>query len=158
METKERVRGPARRAPVESRSTVAEVQPRSRMRLARHLVGMFVAMCLGMAIGPFLFSLALGTSADDALRDHPIGFVLVMGTSMTAPMVGWMLHLGHSRRSSAEMAIVMAAPAVPLICLKLGGVISGPVCGVYCIAATLAMIALIVYRRDDYRDAARAHA
>ena len=52
------------------------------------------------------------------------------------------------------MAAVMLAPALPLIVAKATGVVGGPVCGAYCLVATLAMVALIVVRRDAYRSIA----
>jgi hypothetical protein len=115
---------------------------------------MFLAMYLGMALGPSLFLLAVGLSFDEALREHAAGFLLVMASSMTAPMIAWMLHRGHSRRGAAEMGLVMFAPALPLIFLVVAGVISGPICGTYCLASTVAMVALVVYRRGEYRTTA----
>jgi hypothetical protein len=44
----------------------------------------------------------------------------------------------------------MIVPAVPLICLRLLDVISGPICGVYCLATIVAMAVVMVYRRSDY--------
>jgi hypothetical protein len=40
--------------------------------------------------------------------------VLVMGFNMTVPMVAWMRHRGHGRRSSAEMGL--ALPSVSVSC------------------------------------------
>jgi uncharacterized membrane protein len=56
------------------------------------------------------------------------------------------------------MAVAMIAPALPLVALKIGHVISGPVAGPYMSASMVAMIALIVYRRREYQRAAAAHA
>jgi hypothetical protein len=69
-----------------------------------------------------------------------------------------MLYRGHSRRSAAEMAAAMIAPALPFVCLRLGHVISGPVAGPYMGASMVAMVALIVYRRREYQRAAAADA
>ena len=44
----------------------------------------------------------------------------------------------------------MVVPAVPLICLRLLDVISGPICGLYCLATIVAMVAVMLYRRSDY--------
>jgi hypothetical protein len=44
----------------------------------------------------------------------------------------------------------MVIPAVPLICLRLVDIISGPICGVYCAATIVAMVAVMLYRRSDY--------
>ena len=48
------------------------------------------------------------------------------------------------------MAAAMVAPALLLICLRLVDVISGPICGVYCLTTIVAMVAVMVYRRSDY--------
>ena len=48
------------------------------------------------------------------------------------------------------MATAMILPAVPLICLRLLDVISGPICGIYCLATIVAMVSLMLYRRSDY--------
>jgi hypothetical protein len=69
---------------------------------------------------------------------------------MTMAMVTWMRHRGHNWRSSAEMGAAMIIPAVPLISLRVVGVIGGPICGVYCFATIVAMVVLTLYRRNDY--------
>ena len=54
------------------------------------------------------------------------------------------------------MAVAMVIPAVPLICLRLLDVISGPICGVYCFTTIVAMVVVMLYRRADYGVAASA--
>jgi hypothetical protein len=49
----------------------------------------------------------------------------------------------------------MVIPAVPLICLRLLDVISGPICGIYCVTTILAMVVVMLYRRSDYGVPAR---
>ena len=46
--------------------------------------------------------------------------------------------------------------AVPLICLRLLDIISGPICGVYCFTTIVAMVVFMLYRRADYGVAASA--
>jgi hypothetical protein len=128
-----------------------------RSHFFRHLVEMYLAMQIGMALGTVSFAVALGASASEARQRHPIAFLLVMALTMTAPMVAWMLHRGHSWRSAGEMAAVMIAPALTLIGLMIGHVITDSACGVYMSASTITMIALIVHRRDEYRVTAEAH-
>lgn len=48
------------------------------------------------------------------------------------------------------MAAAMIIPAVPLICLRLLDAISGPICGVYCLATVAAMVVVMLYRRSDH--------
>ena len=129
---------------------------RSRLHLVRHLVEMFAAMMAGMMLGAGLFGAAIGASVPDARREHAVAWVLVMTLDMTAPMVAVMLYRGHSRRSAAEMAAAMIVPAVPIVALQLSDAVGESVGGAYMSISTLAMIALIIYRRDEYRTAARS--
>jgi hypothetical protein len=118
----------------------------------QHFLEMFAAMWIGMAAGRPVFLAITGlSSTSQASRLYPAQSVLSMGLSMTVPMVAWMLFRGHGWRNSAEMAAAMLVPAIPFIILcslhVLGG---GPANGVYMMLSTLAMIGLMVYRRDVY--------
>jgi hypothetical protein len=74
-----------------------------------------------------------------------------MALSMTVPMVAWMLFRGHGRRNSAEMAAAMVVPAIPFIILcSLHVLAGGPANGIYMVLSTLAMLGLMLYRRDVY--------
>jgi hypothetical protein len=119
---------------------------------------MFLAMWIGMPLGRVIFAALFGSASNEAVRQHDVAWTLIMAFAMTAPMVALMLYRGHSRRSTAEMAVAMIAPALPLVALNVGQVITGPVAGPYMSASLVAMIALIVYRRREYRMAAAAHA
>jgi hypothetical protein len=129
-----------------------------RFHFVRHLVEMFVAMWIGMPLGRVLFAAFFGSASNEAVRQHDVAWTLIMAFAMTAPMVAVMLYRGHSRRGAAEMAAAMIAPALPFVALKIGHMSTGPVSGAYMGASMVAMIALIVYRRSDYRTAAAAHA
>ena len=48
------------------------------------------------------------------------------------------------------MGASMVLPAAPIIVLYWLGVIPAPLCGLYCLFSTLAMVVLMVYRRTDY--------
>ena len=133
---------------------ISVIHARGRFHFARHLVEMMVAMWIGMPLGRGLFAAIYGSGSDEALRQHDVTWALLMAVAMTVPMVAIMLYRGHSQRSAAEMAAVMVAPALPLVVLKLAHVITGPVAGPYMGVSMLAMIALIVYRRREYRAAA----
>jgi hypothetical protein len=111
---------------------------------------MALAMMVGMMVSAAIFLSAVGMTAAEAMRQHAVLFVVLQAAGMTVAMVAWMRHRGHAWRSSAEMAAAMVVPAVPLVCLRLLGVISGPICGVYCLATIVAMVALMLYRRSDY--------
>jgi hypothetical protein len=129
-----------------------------RFHFVRHLVEMMVAMWIGMPLGRGIFAAVYGSASNDAVRQHDIAWTLLMAVAMTVPMVAVMLYRGHSRRSAGEMAAAMIAPALPFVALKVGDVITAPVAGPYMGASMVAMIALIVYRRREYRQAAAVHA
>jgi hypothetical protein len=112
---------------------------------------MTLAMMVGMIVGAAVFLSAVGMQADEALRRYPVVFTLVMVLSMTVPMVAWMRHRGHAWRSCSVMVAAMVVPAIPLICLRLAHVISGPVCSSYCAASVLAMVLVMLHRRSEYR-------
>lgn len=122
----------------------------------RHLLEMLAAMLAGMIPAAAVFSVVAGMSTDQALRRHAVLFVAVMAVAMTVPMVAWMRFRGHGRRACLEMAAVALLPAVPLICLRVAGVIGGPICGAYCALSIIAMVGLVLYRRDDYRHVSSA--
>jgi hypothetical protein len=127
----------------------------SRFHFARHLVEMLLAMMAGMMVGAFLFATALGTSVPEARREHALAWVLVMALDMTVPMVAVMLYRRHSWRSAGEMAAAMILPALPIVALQQHHVVSGSAGRLYMNVSMLAMIALIIYRRNEYRMAAR---
>lgn len=129
-----------------------------RLHFARHLVEMMVAMWLGMPLGRAVFAALYGSGSDGTVREHDIAWTLIMAFAMTVPMVAVMLYRRHSPRSAAEMAAAMIAPALPFVALKVGDVITSPVAGPYMGASMVAMIALIVYRRTEYRMVAAPHA
>lgn len=116
----------------------------------RHVLEMTLAMMAGMMVSGALFLSAVGTTAAQAMRQHAVLFVVLQACGMTAAMVAWMRRRGHTWRSSAEMSAAMVAPAAPLIGLRLFDVISGPICGTYCLVTFVAMIGVMLYRRSDY--------
>jgi hypothetical protein len=119
-------------------------------RFPRHLLEMGLAMMAGMIVSAAIFLTAVGMTAAEGMRKHAVLFVVLQALGMTVAMVAWMRHRRHSWRSSSEMAAAMVVPAVPLICLRLLDVISGPICGLYCLATIVAMAIVMLYRRSDY--------
>ena len=122
----------------------------------RHLLEMGLAMIIGMMVSATIFLSAVGMTAAEPMREHAVLFVVLQAVGMTTTMVAWMRHRRNSWRSSSEMALVMVVPAVPLICLRLLDVVSGPICGLYCFATIVAMVAVMLYRRSDYGATASA--
>ena len=137
------------------------VERGDRGRLAiflRHLLEMVLAMMVGMMVGAFLLATALGMSVPEARREHAMAWVIVMAFDMTIPMVAVMLYRGHSWRGAGEMAAAMIVPALSIVACQLTDIISGDVGRAYMPLSMVAMIALIVYRRSEYRAAAERHA
>ncbi len=82
----------------------------------RHYVEMVLAMFIGMAVlGLPLY--AFGTGWHELAIDAPALGFLGMATSMTVPMVGWMLYRGHGWRANAEMSAAMFVPTLGVIAL-----------------------------------------
>ena len=73
-----------------------------------------------------------------------------MAFAMTAPMIAWMRHRHHPWNVCLEMSAAMVAPAIALCVLRIADVISGGVCGAYCGLSLVAMVGVMVYRRDYY--------
>ena len=69
---------------------------------------------------------------------------------MTVPMIAWMIHRGMGKKNSYEMAAVMVLPVIPFLCLVWFGVTKSAQCGAYCGVTILAMLALMLHRRDEY--------
>jgi hypothetical protein len=132
--------------------TAAAVRRRARIaHFWLHFVEMSAAMCVGMAAGVGVFLAVTGfPSYRQALLHHPVQALLVMAISMALPMAGWMLLRGHGWRNSAEMAAAMIVPAIPFVILAGLHVIGGTACRAYMPLSVVAMIGLMVYRRDAY--------
>jgi hypothetical protein len=81
---------------------------------------------------------------------HAVAWVGVMAFSMTTPMVIWMRIRGHAWSVYLEMAAAMIAPAIPLCVQRMADVISGGICGAYCMLSLVAMLGVMVYRRDYF--------
>jgi cytochrome bd-type quinol oxidase subunit 2 len=123
---------------------------------ARHFLEMAAVMVGGMLAAGFVFMVVLNLAIDgeitweQALVDYPAQALLVVAVGMSVPMIPWMRHRGHSRRSAYEMAAVMAVPAIPFVCLALFDVVKGAQCSLYCLIGFVAMPALMIYRRSEY--------
>ena len=99
----------------------------SSKHLVRHYIEMVVAMFVGMAVLGVPAARAMGAMGIDwnALTDDaPALMFLGMATTMTVPMVGWMLYRGHSWRANAEMSAAMFVPTFAVIGLLWAGVLT----------------------------------
>jgi hypothetical protein len=123
--------------------------------LIRHYVEMVVAMFLGMAVLGFPAGWALGAMRVDwhALTDdEPALMFLGMATTMTVPMVGWMLYRGHGWRASTEMSASMFVPTFAVIGLLWSGLLThiGVLMTIEHMAMLLAMAGVMLLRPAEY--------
>jgi hypothetical protein len=124
-------------------------------RFTRHYIEMVIAMFAGMAVlglpAGWLMR-AMGTSWSDLHTDAPALMFLLMATTMTLPMVGWMVHRGHSRRANAEMSLSMFLPTFGVIGLLWAGLLTdiGALLVVEHLAMLLAMLAAMLLRPSEY--------
>jgi len=83
----------------------------SKRTFARHFAEMVAVMLLGMGVLEGLAALAFA-AAGSSLTDQSWTFrVMLMGLSMTGPMVLWMTYRGHSAWRNIEMAASMLIPS-----------------------------------------------
>jgi hypothetical protein len=117
-------------------------------RFARHYAEMVVAMFAGMAVLglPAGWALdAMGATSDEFM-------FLGMATTMTVPMVGWMLYRGHGWRANAEMSASMFIPAFAVIGLLSAELLSdiGVLMVIEHVAMLLAMAGVMLLRPAEY--------
>ena len=127
----------------------------STKHLIRHYVEMVIAMFLGMAVlwVPAGWALgAVGRNWHVLAVDAPALMFLGMATTMTVPMVGWMLYRGHGWRANTEMSASMFVPAFAVIGLLWGGLLTdlGVPMIIEHVAMLLAMAGVMLLRPAEY--------
>jgi hypothetical protein len=123
--------------------------------LARHYLEMVVAMFLGMLVlgAPAVWALgAVGIDWDRVTDDSPALMFLGMATTMTVPMVGWMMHRGHGRRANLEMSASMFVPTFAVIGLLWADVLTdlGALMAIEHVAMLVAMAGVMLLRPQEY--------
>jgi hypothetical protein len=118
--------------------------------LGRHFLEMLSVMMLGMVASAAIFLTVVHMSWDQATTSRPTASLLVIAAGMSVPMAAWMLHRGMGWRNSGEMAAVMVVPVIPFLCLVWFEVTKSALCGPYCLVTIIAMLGLMLYRRDEY--------
>jgi hypothetical protein len=124
----------------------------------RHYVEMVIAMFVGMAVlgVPAGWAMsALGTSWHQLTDDAPALMFLGMATTMTVPMVAWMIHRGHGWRASVEMSASMFLPTFAVIALLWAELMTdlGALMIVEHVAMLAAMAGVMLLRRHEYEGA-----
>jgi hypothetical protein len=114
----------------------------------RHYAEMVVAMFLGMAVLGYPVDWVmgrLGASSDEFM-------FLGMATTMTVPMVGWMMYRGHGWRSNAEMSASMFVPTFAVIGSLATGLLTdiGVLMIIEHVVMLAAMAGVMLLRPEEY--------
>jgi hypothetical protein len=126
----------------------------SKRAFARHFGEMVLAMLLGMMVlggaAELLFAAAGSSLSDQSGGVH----VMVMGFTMTVPMVLWMSYRGHAAARNVEMALSMIVPSIVAAGLAWAGVLeSAAALGVQHAVMIPAMLGVMLWRYEDYSHA-----
>ncbi len=121
----------------------------------RHYVEMVVAMFLGMLVLGPPAAWALGAMGIDWGRlsdDVPALMFLGMATTMTIPMVAWMVYRGHGWRANTEMSAAMFVPTFAVIGMLWAGLLTdlGVLMLLEHVAMLLAMAGAMLVRPSEY--------
>ena len=124
-------------------------------RLARHYLEMVVAMFAGMLVlgAPAVWALgALGIDWNRLSDDSPALMFLGMATTMTVPMVGWMMYRGHGWRANVEMSASMFVPTFAVIGVLATGLLTnlGVLMITEHVVMLLAMAGVMLLRPEEY--------
>jgi len=114
----------------------------------RHYGEMVLAMFLGMAV----LGLPVDWAMSSAGADSDACMFLGMATTMTVPMVGWMIYRGHGWRANAEMSASMFVPTFAVIGVLTTGILTdiGVLMLVEHIVMLLAMAGVMLLRPEEY--------
>jgi hypothetical protein len=119
---------------------------------ARHFLRHYGEMVLAMFLGMAILGLPVDRIMDSVGADSDAFMFLGMATTMTVPMVGWMMYRGHGRRANAEMAASMYVPAFAVIGVLAAGLLTD--IGVLMVAEhvvmLLAMAGVMLLRPEEY--------
>lgn len=114
----------------------------------RHYAEMVIAMFLGMAVLGFPVDRImdrLGADSDEFM-------FLGMATTMTLPMVAWMMYRGHGWRANVEMSASMFVPTFAVIGVLSAGLLTdvGLLMAIEHVVMLLAMAGVMLMRPAEY--------
>jgi hypothetical protein len=131
---------------------------RSKRAFARHFGEMLLAMFLGMAVLGGVAALIFKAGGSSLTGASGAVQVLIMGFSMTVPMVAWMRYRGHSTAQNAEMAGSMVTPSLIAAALAAGGVLgSEGALALQHVVMIPAMLGVMLWRYDVYAHTHHSH-
>jgi len=124
----------------------------------RHYAEMVGAMFLGMGVlfVPAVAVLAVaGFSRAELGADAPAFLLLLMGVTMTIPMVAWMRYRGHGWQPVAEMSVAMMVPTFGVVTLLGTGIADdfGMLFMLEHVVMLPAMLLVMLLRLDEYTGA-----
>jgi uncharacterized membrane protein YhaH (DUF805 family) len=122
-----------------------------KRRFLRHFGEMLLAMLLGMGALGGLAELTFVAAGSSLGQTSGAVQVLVMGLSMTVPMVAWMSYRGHDRERNVEMAGSMIVPSLVAAGLAAGGTLdSHGALALQHMVMIPAMLGVMLWRYDHY--------
>jgi hypothetical protein len=120
-------------------------------RFARHFVEMLAVMFLGMLVLGGMVELLFAAAGSSFAETSGTFQVLVMGFTMTVPMVAWMGYRGHSAAQTIEMAGSMVVPTLAAAALAAAGILAdGAALGAQHAVMIPAMLGVMLRRYDEY--------
>jgi uncharacterized membrane protein YhaH (DUF805 family) len=124
---------------------------RSKRTFLRHFAEMLLAMFLGMGVLGGLAALAFSAAGSSMSDASGAVQVLIMGFSMTVPMVAWMSYRGHDRARNSEMAASMVVPSLAAAGLATAGALGAEgALAIQHVAMIPAMLGVMLWRYDHY--------
>src|SRR3954464_2467116 len=131
------------------------LSPRSQTSMstsAKHFLRHYGEMVLAMFLGMAILGLPVDRVMSAAGADSDAFMFLEMATTMTVPMVGWMIYRGHGWRANAEMSASMFVPTFAIIGVLTSGILTdlGVLMAVEHVVMLLAMAGVMLLRPQEY--------
>lgn len=125
--------------------------PAGWLPFVRHYIEMVLAMAIGMVALMPLEMWAFHAAGAPHVLDRVELMTLVMATDMAVAMGSWMAYRRHGWRDITEMSAAMYLPFVIFFPATLTGVMTGgTMMAAGHVLMLLAMLALMLWRRDHY--------
>jgi len=119
----------------------------SKRAFARHFGEMILAMFAGMMVLGGLATLGFALAGSSLTAQSGAFRVMLMGVSMTVPMVLWMIHRGHDWARNTEMAASMMVPSLFAAILAAAGTLGAEAAlGVQHAVMIPAMLGVMLWR------------
>jgi hypothetical protein len=126
----------------------------SKRHFLRHFGEMVLAMFAGMVVLGGLAAAAFAVAGSSMTHASGAAQVVMMGLSMTLPMVGWMAYRGHDRSRNAEMAASMILPTLAAAALAMTGALESEAALSLQHAVMIpAMLGVMLWRYEHYSGA-----